>query len=337
MADEIFQTDRLSVERYTPADEENFFVLNSDRLVMRYIRLISDREESKHFLLQNIDNYTTSPMTGRWAVRARDDGRFIGTFAILPLDQLNSWHVGYALLANEWGKGFATELLETGVSYAFRKMLLARLLAIVEPDNERSVRVLNKLAFQQLPDIRQDGKELLLFEKKNQAVIETDRLLIAALDPGQFDLYIKADNHLEKSLGLKTGERTISPQLLEMIEQHSLPAMEKATESTYYFFTFWIIIDKAENQLVAEIGFKGLPNTRGEVELGYSTFPAFQQRGYMTEAVGAICRWCEGRAGIKSVTGETDIDNKPSQAVLRNNGFELVNKRENMLVWSKPI
>ncbi|RYG52921.1 MAG: N-acetyltransferase [Chitinophagaceae bacterium] len=337
MANVIFQTDRLSVEQYSPTDEDHFFRLNSDQLVMRYIRLISDRDESKHFLLQNIKGYDKNPMTGRWAVRARDDGRFVGTFAILPMEQSNDWHVGYALLAPEWGKGFATELVDTGISYAFRKMLLPRLMAIVEQDNERSVNVLRKMGFRQVQNIHQEGKDLFRFELVNPAVIETERLLIAALDLEQFENYIKAGNELERALGLREGHRIVSEALLEMIEQFSLPAMQKADGDNYYFFTLWIVVDKSANQLVAELGFKGIPNTRGEVEIGYSTFPAFQQRGYMTEAVGALCDWCAGKAGIKSVTGETKTDNEPSQRVLQRNGFTLVSKRDNMLIWSKTI
>jgi [ribosomal protein S5]-alanine N-acetyltransferase len=337
MADVIFQTDRLSVERYTPADEENFFRLNSDRLVMRYIRLIRERDESNHFLHQNIAGYQDSPMTGRWAVRTKDDGRFVGTFAILPMEQSHNWHVGYALLAPEWGKGFATELVDTGISYAFRNMLMPRLMAITEKDNEKSIHVLQKMGFHQLDDIRQEGKELFQFELQNPAVIETERLLIAALDREQFELYIKGENHLERTVGLREGNREMSEALLEMIEQFSRPAMQKADANNFYFFTLWIVIDKVGNQLVAELGFKGIPNARGEVELGYSTLPGFRERGYMTEAVGALCRWCEGKAGIKSVTAETDVTNGASQRVLQHNQFELINKRDNMLVWSKTI
>jgi ribosomal-protein-alanine N-acetyltransferase len=113
--------------------------------------------------------------------------------------------------------------------------------------------------------------------------------------------------------------------------------MRKASAHDYFFHTIWIIIDKSENQLVGEIGFKGLPDTKGSVELAYSTFAAFQNSGYMTEAVEGVCQWCDSYAGIKVVSAETEVENEASQKVLANNGFELGLRRNGMLVWQRNL
>ena len=52
----IFETERLIVRQYVfEADAENFFLLNSDEEVMKYIRATKSREECDAFLEKNID------------------------------------------------------------------------------------------------------------------------------------------------------------------------------------------------------------------------------------------------------------------------------------------
>jgi ribosomal-protein-alanine N-acetyltransferase len=333
----IFQTERLYVCRFSLADEDNFFRLNSDEDVMMYIRKTKDREECRHFLIENIEAYAQNPMTGRWAVHEKKGDRFVGTFAIIPLENTSYWQVGYAVLKEDWGKGYATELTDTGVDYAFRKMLVSKLMAVTEKSNHGSMHVLSKAGFTQLDNFQQDGKELCLFEIVNLAVVETDRLLIAALDNRQLHLYIAPNNHLEEELGLKTGDRVLSQNLREMIDQITVPAMREATEKNYYFFTLWVVIDKSRNRLVAELGFKGLPDHLGEIEIGYGTFPLSRGRGYMTEAVTGMISWAKNYPGIKIMKAETEQDNDASMRVLRKAGFVKTSKQYTRILWKNNL
>jgi len=334
---QIFDTARLYVRQFTIDDAENFFQLNSDPDVMQYIRPVKDREECRHFLQENIDAYAKNPMTGRWSVHQKEDDRFVGTLAVIPLDNTDYWQIGYALLKDYWGKGYATELTESGIRYSFHKMLLSKVTAVTEVTNHASMRVLKKAGFNQLDNFMQDGKELCFFELSNRGVVETDRLLIAALDNRMLHMYIDNNNRLENELGLRTGDRVLSQDLREMIDQITVPAMREATARDYYFYTLWMIIDKAENRLVAELGFKGLPNERGEIEVGYGTFPKCRGRGYMPEALAGMLGWAKNMAGIKSMTAETEQDNAASIRVMQKANFKLINKHDTRLVWSHEV
>ena len=69
----IFETDRLLVRQYVFAtDADNFFLLNSDEEVMRYIRATKSKEDCDAFLRQIIESYKINPLIGhgsfRWAV-----------------------------------------------------------------------------------------------------------------------------------------------------------------------------------------------------------------------------------------------------------------------------
>lgn len=46
--------------------------------------------------------------------------------------------------------------------------------------------------------------------------------------------------------------------------------------------------------MVGDICIVGEPNASGEIEIGYGTYEEFQQKGFMTEAVGGIIK-CQYR------------------------------------------
>ena len=52
----LFETERLIVRHYTKDDSDNFFSLNGDEEIMRYIRPAKTREETDLFLSEIIKN-----------------------------------------------------------------------------------------------------------------------------------------------------------------------------------------------------------------------------------------------------------------------------------------
>ena len=160
----IFETERLIVRQYDFAtDAENFFLLNSDEDVMRYIRATKSRSECDDFLQKNIESYKTNPLIGRWAANEKATGNFVGSFAIIPIEGSNNIQLGYAFLKENWGKGFASELTKAGLDYYFKNTSADHIYAIAEKANTVSHKVLLKNGF--VPDgtKKEDDKELLKF------------------------------------------------------------------------------------------------------------------------------------------------------------------------------
>jgi RimJ/RimL family protein N-acetyltransferase len=54
----------------------------------------------------------------------------------------------------------------------------------------------------------------------------------------------------------------------------------------------------------------------------------------MTEAVDGMLGWAKNFPGVRSVMAETENANSSSVRVLEKNGFQLINKRDNMLIWN---
>ncbi|HEV7348885.1 GNAT family N-acetyltransferase [Telluribacter sp.] len=163
-------------------------------------------------------------------------------------------------------------------------------------------------------------------------LVETGRFRIVPLTHRQLKKYIKTDFSLEKELGVKPVPRTVPPALMEALEVMLLPSME-GLFSVPLFFTLWTIIHKQENIIVGDLCFKGDPNEAGEVEVGYGIYDDFQNKGYMTEALGGIILWAFQQPAVKCILAETEQENLASQRTLKKLHFEQYQQVNNMLWW----
>jgi [ribosomal protein S5]-alanine N-acetyltransferase len=167
-------------------------------------------------------------------------------------------------------------------------------------------------------------------------IIETERLIIKPLTHEQLVMYLKADNSLEQDLHLQPSNRHITPELKEALEKTILPAVAD-TSKNYLFSTLWTAISKDGNQMVGDLCIIGEPNMAGEIEIGYGTYEAHQNKGYMTEMVAGIIKWAINQYRVKAILAFTDKKNISSYSVLQKNGFIKVGEKETMLIWKLII
>jgi [ribosomal protein S5]-alanine N-acetyltransferase len=159
----IFETERLIARPYTKEDADNFFALNGDEEIMRYIRPAKSRVDSDAFLLETIAAVDANPLMGRWAVDEKSSGRFVGSFAVIFIEGTDMIQLGYSLLKKEWGKGYATELTKAGINYVFTVMQLPLIYAVTEIEHTASQQVLLKAGFKPEIIFTEDDKELQRF------------------------------------------------------------------------------------------------------------------------------------------------------------------------------
>jgi len=161
--------------------------------------------------------------------------------------------------------------------------------------------------------------------------LRTPRLILLSLDYDQ----LAQCNHdlpaLERQLGL-----SISPTLITDRIQHAiakkLEKMNIADPDLHSWFTYWLAIFKEQNAGVGLLGFKGAPDERGAVEIGYGIDPAWQNQGFATEAVQGLVRWAFEQQGCASVTA-TRVQNPASRRVLEKLGARLVEEGPSHSSW----
>ena len=98
-----------------------------------------------------------------------------------------------------------------------------------------------------------------------------------------------------------------------------------------------LVVERASNVAIGQMGFKAAPSEDGSIELGYGINPSHWGRGYATEMVSALIGWATEQPDIKRITAETLADNLASIRVLEKLGFERMGQREDneglLLLW----
>jgi len=84
------------------------------------------------------------PDLGLWRASRRDNGAYIGWFCFKYAGRSPDVEVGYRLLHDAWGQGFATEGATALVDWGFDDLGLHRIIGVTHPGNKASQRVLMK-------------------------------------------------------------------------------------------------------------------------------------------------------------------------------------------------
>lgn len=95
----------------------------------------------------------------------------------------------------------------------------------------------------------------------------------------------------------------------------------------------WFVIDKENNTVIGDMGFKGKPNSQNTVEIGYGIVPSEQGKGYATEAAMKLIQWAFSFENVDKVVAECFLDNIPSRRVLEKLQMQIVELEGNMLKW----
>jgi RimJ/RimL family protein N-acetyltransferase len=140
------ETLRLSMRNFTLDDFDDLYALNSDPRVMKFIAdgKPSTRYEVARALRRFVRYSTLYPDLGIWHTSRRDTGAFIGFFALNYTGISTDIEIGYRLLRNAWGLGFATEGAVALAHYGFDDLRLNRIIGVTLPGNKPSQRVLLK-------------------------------------------------------------------------------------------------------------------------------------------------------------------------------------------------
>lgn len=82
----------------------------------------------------------------------------------------------------------------------------------------------------------------------------------------------------------------------------------------------WKMTLKEDDTYIGDLDFKG-PAQGKAVEIGYGVLPAYEGKGYTTEAVKALTQWAFSSQDVVFVEAETEPGNRASQRVLEKCGF----------------
>lgn len=146
---ELLETERLILRRFTEADAGNLYDLDSDPDVMRYLSggASTPREVIEADILPRFMAYDERfPGFGFWTAHDRASGVFLGWFSFRPRDEADPREVGlgFRLRKAAWGTGYATEGARALIRLGFTDLSVERVVATTYEDNLASRRVMEK-------------------------------------------------------------------------------------------------------------------------------------------------------------------------------------------------
>jgi len=162
-------------------------------------------------------------------------------------------------------------------------------------------------------------------------ILETEKLKLIPLDAQNLRWSIKDRQKMERNLGVKIT----NTELEETVKKAMGISLKKVLENMkdYLWFTSWEIVLKKENRIIGGLCFKGSPDEKGRVEIGYGMQDEYRCKGYATEAVKELMNWTFSFNNITEIIAETEKDNLPSHRVLEKVGMEKYEENKKMFWW----
>lgn len=142
----VLETERLRLRELALGDLDALHEILSDPVGMQHYPKPFDREMTRKWIEWNLRNYFEHGF-GLWAVVQKRNGHLIGDcgLTIQQVDGVGEPEIGYHILKDFWGHGFATESAAACRDYAFDILKKDRIISWMTPDNTASRRVAEKV------------------------------------------------------------------------------------------------------------------------------------------------------------------------------------------------
>ncbi|HUS14643.1 MAG TPA: GNAT family N-acetyltransferase [Chloroflexia bacterium] len=164
------ETERLVIREMRRSDVETLQRLFGDPLFMRFWPVF-DRRRTEQWVEDNLLSYAQRGF-GLWALTLRGSDEAIGDCGLGLIHGMEApdlpagpapiqigWHVRRDL----WGQGLATEAARACRDYAFARLELPALHALIQPANTASRRVAEKLGMTLLREVPHRGRLICLY------------------------------------------------------------------------------------------------------------------------------------------------------------------------------
>jgi len=142
-------TERLVLRWLTAADTRAQFAIFSNAEVLRYwsSSAWTDLAQASAAIDDALAGYRDGTSL-RFAITLKSTGEMIGNFRFYDFfDQNRRCDIGYVLARAHWGQGYLAEAMTAALDYAFAELNLNRIEADIDPRNEASQKLLERMTF----------------------------------------------------------------------------------------------------------------------------------------------------------------------------------------------
>lgn len=162
----ITNTSRLTIRELSENDLDDLKETYAQPDVNKYIEDIDNdldiEIEKQKAYIKNIYSFYGY---GLWGVYHKETGKLIGRCGIQnrKIQGKEEIELGYLLSKDYWGSGFASESGKAVINYAFHTLQIQRIVAVIEPENYRSVKVAERIGMSKENTVIINNKEYFLY------------------------------------------------------------------------------------------------------------------------------------------------------------------------------
>jgi RimJ/RimL family protein N-acetyltransferase len=152
MAHYIIKTERLGLRNWQTKDIVPTKKMNSDKAVMEFFPTIWSQKQTEDFI-QRMRKHFRKHEFCYFAVDELETGKFIGFIGLMNQTYNTSFapfvDMGWRLIPEVWGQGFASEGARACLDFAFEKLNIKEVYAIAPELNKKSQKIMQKLGLHQ--------------------------------------------------------------------------------------------------------------------------------------------------------------------------------------------
>jgi RimJ/RimL family protein N-acetyltransferase len=164
----VLETERLLLRPFTTDDAPFALTLLNEPSFLHFIgdKNVRTLDDARQYLLTGpIASYERNDF-GLLCIELKDSHTPIGMCGLLKREELPVPDIGFAFLPDYWRQGFAFEAATAVMKDAGERLKLNQVLAIVNPDNDASIKLLERLGLR----FERVKGEVELYALPNQAV-----------------------------------------------------------------------------------------------------------------------------------------------------------------------
>jgi RimJ/RimL family protein N-acetyltransferase len=156
------ETERLIMREWSSDDADAHAAMCADPEVMRFLGGPIHAAQSWRAMALHAGHWSLRGY-GNWVLERRDDHSFVGRTGFWNPHGWPGLEIGWTLARGAWGKGFATEAARAALEWGWAELDTDRLISVIAPENDASLRVAERLGMYRLRDDQLAGTPVVIF------------------------------------------------------------------------------------------------------------------------------------------------------------------------------
>ncbi|MCG7588632.1 GNAT family N-acetyltransferase [Photobacterium sp. OFAV2-7] len=153
----ITETERLRIRQLTEDDAAFALKLYTSEPFLRFVgdKQLKTEADARQYLLDGPIKMYQAHGIGLYLVELKESDVPLGICGLIKRDSLDDVDLGYGFLPEYFGQGYGYESALAVMEYGQRELKMKKLVAITTADNQRCIKLLDKLGLQFVENIEE--------------------------------------------------------------------------------------------------------------------------------------------------------------------------------------